>query len=218
MEFEVAEISIFLKRKIETTNINGRWNMEYSVEKIQCQLKGKVNEKRYAHSIIVADIAKELARRFNLDEEKAYLAGLLHDCAKDLDDEEMIDAAIQAGITLTEVELSEPRSMLHPQVSAYIAQRDYGISDPDILQAISYHQAGGVGMTSLDKIIGLADGTEPSRTEEYVENIREILKTDLDEAYLEKYSNNMISVIQKRRVLDSVKAQVYNELILQAGK
>jgi HD superfamily phosphohydrolase YqeK len=83
------------------------------------------------------------------------------------------------------------------------------------LQAISYHQSGGVGMTALDKIVGLADGTEFSRKILYHEKIREILMTDLDAAYLEAYIQGMVGVLQTKLLLDSKKAEVYNFLILE---
>lgn len=189
--------------------------MKYSLDEIHSILKTNLSEKRYAHSVRVAEYAGELALRFKNDAQKAYLAGLLHDCAKALKPDEMIEAAGDAGIEVSEYEALAPVSLLHARVGAYIAERDYGIDDAEILQAISYHQAGGIGMTVLDKIVSLADGTEPARTDEYLHKVKEILNDDLNRAYLEKYICSMVRTLQGHLFIDPAKADVYNYLVAE---
>ncbi len=192
--------------------------MMYSAEEIHTLLKKNLTEKRYNHSVLVADYARELALRFKIDTEKAYLAGLLHDCAKRYDDNEMLQIAGEAHLSITDAEKRQPVALLHARLSAYIARRDYGIEDEVILQAIAFHQSGGVGMTALDKIVGLADSTEPSRNDEGLEKIRVILQSDLHRAYLEKFIYTMIKVVQGRYLLDRDKADIYNYLVIEEDK
>lgn len=185
------------------------------INNLHARLEISVSENRYKHCVEVAERAKELAEQYHNNIEKAYVAGLLHDCAKQFDSETMLKLAYEAGIDVTETEESQPVALLHAQVGAYIAGRDYCINDKDILQAISFHQSGGVGMTALDKIVALADGTIQSRSDLYLGNIRKILKSDLDAAYLEIYVYSVTNLMKNRLLLDNKKSLVYNHLILE---
>ena len=187
--------------------------MSSTTEKVIALLKSNLSENRFKHSMNVADCAKELAIRFNCDENKAYLTGLLHDCSTKYNSDEMIALARKIRLKTTEEELKNPVSSLHAALSAYIAERDYGVHDKEILQAIAYHSSGGINMTALDKIIGLADAIEPSRTGSEIDNIRVIAKNDLNEAYFAKHIFYMINAIRNQIYLSDVKVNVYNYLV-----
>ena len=94
--------------------------------------------------------------------DKAYTAGLLHDCAKYLDDEQMLEAAKEHNIELEEVEKTSVQ-LVHAKVGAVFAKEVYGIEDEDILNAIRYHTTGRPDMSLLEKIIYVADYIEPGR-------------------------------------------------------
>lgn len=185
------------------------------------KLKCSISERRYNHCLRVAELAQTLAARFGEDAEKAYLAGLLHDCAKDLSDQEMIRVALEAGLAPDAIQCEQPIPLLHAQVGAYLAQRDYCIDDKSVLQAIRYHQSGGVNMTSLDKIVSLADMTDPVRTEPDLEDTRRLLETDLNEAYFQRYSLTIIKLLKESQIYIDKSTAVYNHLLLcrlkQAG-
>ena len=106
-------------------------------------LKDNLNEKRYIHTLGTADCAKELAKQFGLNEDKAYLAGLLHDCAKCFPNEELLDI-IHKHLDVEECEMLNYKT-LHAPVSAYIAETEFGITDKEILSAIRWHTLGRTG-------------------------------------------------------------------------
>jgi predicted HD superfamily hydrolase involved in NAD metabolism len=193
--------------------------MAVSVYDINNSLKSKLPEGRFAHSLNVAACARELALRFGCDEDiqnKAYLAGILHDCSKQYDAVEMLALAEEAGIKTTPEECRDPVSLLHARLSVYVAVRDYMINDKDVLQAVEYHPSGGLNMTMLDKIIGLADAIEPLRKGTGAERLRKLAETDLEEAYLEKHILYMTNIIRARCYLPDIKVKVYNALITES--
>ena len=129
---------------------------------IQMQLKEELDEKRYEHTIGVMYTAASLAMRYGVMMHQAILAGLLHDCAKYLTGNELIEQCKKADIPLSEVELSNT-ALIHGKVGAYFARTKYEVKEEDILSAIAYHTTGRPGMSMLEKIVYLADYMEPGR-------------------------------------------------------
>ena len=117
---------------------------------------------RYEHTLGVSYTAMALAMRYGQDLDQAELAGLLHDCAKYFNDEEIIKKCRKHGIEVSEAELRAP-AVLHAKYGAWLAKNRYGVSDPEILSAIRWHTTGRANMTTLDKIIYVADYIEPRR-------------------------------------------------------
>lgn len=121
-----------------------------------------LDKKRYAHSLQVAIKAAQIAEHYSCSTDKAYLAGLLHDCSRYISTDNMLEEALKCGYIADEVEIKCP-ILLHSKISAYIAQVRYGIGDLDVLSAIANHTTGVDGMGLLDKIIYIADYIEPTR-------------------------------------------------------
>lgn len=178
-------------------------------------LKQNLNRDRYEHSVRVAETAHMLALRFSLNADKAYIAGLLHDCAKDIDISNLIKIAEEMGIEINEVQREKPMKFLHANVSAYIAEKLYDISDKDILQAIRLHHEGSVDMSSFDKVIALSDMIEPNRKFSDIDELRQILKSSIDEAYFCAYNNIIVNYIQMNSFLEDSRIKVYNHLLIQ---
>lgn len=152
------------------------------IAEIEKKLKKMLTEKRLKHSYGVADTAREMAKRFGCDEEKAYLAGLIHDCAKNLKDDETVKLLRKNGYSEEEIDTLVP-PVRHADAGVFVAVREFGIDDTEILSAVKLHTTGGPGMTKLDKIIYVADFIEPNRTEiPPLSRAREAAGTDLDEA------------------------------------
>ena len=118
-------------------------------------LKNNLNEERYSHSLGTADCARELAGKFGLDKEKAYIAGLLHDCAKCFSTDKLLEI-IKNNLQVEESEMLNYKT-LHAPVSAYYAQKEFGVTDKEILSAIRWHTLGQIEMSEFEKIIFLAD-------------------------------------------------------------
>ena len=117
---------------------------------------------RFAHSLSVAGEAKKLAIIHGLDSVRAETAGLLHDCAKCLPGEEMKALAKAHRLTDDPGFLSST-ALLHSLAGAFLAKETYGIEDPEILEAIAYHNTGCAGMSRLAMCVCLADSIEPLR-------------------------------------------------------
>lgn len=133
-------------------------------EEIKKDLKKLLSEKRYEHTLGVEYTAACLALRYGADMEKARMAGLLHDCAKYLTAEEKLFYSKKYGMPVSEYEKKNPE-LLHAKLGACFAYAKYGVSDPDILSAITWHTTGKPDMSLLDKIIYVADYMEPNRNQ-----------------------------------------------------
>ena len=134
------------------------------IRDIKKELEDILDSKRYEHTLGVAYTAACLAMRYDYNMEKAYIAGLLHDCAKCMSNKDKIEYCEKHDLPITAVEHDNP-SLLHAKVGAEMSKRKFDIEDPEIYQAIFYHTTGHPNMTLLDKIIYIADYMEPHRDE-----------------------------------------------------
>jgi len=142
-------------------------------------LKERLPERRYTHSINVADTAAKLAIVNNMDAEKAYLAGLMHDYAKNLSSQELLEIAQENDLITNDVEIFAPY-LLHGPVGAFLLKRDKIVEDEEILQAIRLHTTGSGEMSMFDTVIYMADYIEPGRKYDNVDNIRTITYKNLE--------------------------------------
>ena len=125
------------------------------IDQINEDLKNSLSPKRYNHSIMVAKEAKSLAKHYHINEDKAYLAGLIHDVAKELTEEENI-YWIEKGKLSKDLENKENLNIKHADIGAIIAKEKYNLDD-DICNAIKYHTIGNKSMDLLAKIVYIAD-------------------------------------------------------------
>ena len=182
-------------------------------------LQGILSETRYDHSLRVSAVAAELAELYQADREKASLAGLLHDCAKNLPHAELLRLAKQNGVPVSVVEETKP-SLLHAPVGALIAKDRFGVLDGEILQAIALHTVGSENMTLLDKIVFIADKTEPGRDSDDLAELNQIAKQDLDLALLHYFNAAIIEAIHEGELIHPRAVLARNKiniLRLQAG-
>lgn len=184
-------------------------------ERIIDYLKNNLSDYRFRHTIGVAETAKELASIYGENQEEAYLAGLLHDIAKELSLNELLMKAKEYGaapdcITKTST------ALMHGFVGAYMAKDLFKVSDA-VFGAITYHTTGKADMTLLEKIIYIADFTEPQRTFQEAKKLREIVRFDINGAILSALDFSIIHTVNKGGVLhpDTVKARNY--LLLYNG-
>lgn len=187
--------------------------IKISMEDLMKWLKDHLSEKRYIHSIGTAECARDLAEKFGLNDEKAYMAGLLHDCAKCFPNEELM-AIIKDHLEVEDVELMNYKT-LHAPVSAYIAEKDFGVEDDEIISAIRWHTLGRINMTDFEKIIFLADKVEPkTRNKDYLEEVREVLnsKDGLNKAMLICYKETIKSLVKRDLKICPVTVDIYNNL------
>jgi len=176
-------------------------------------LKNTLKESRYIHSLSVSDTAIELAQRFNVDEQQAKLAGILHDCAREIPTSSLIEVAQKRQIKIGLIEEHQP-ILLHARLGAIMAQEKYGIDDNDILDAIRLHTTGSADMTDLAKIIYLADMIEPHRQYESVNRLRDLIKTsDLDTIMLNAFNDSLAFILQRGLMIHPQTILARNTLI-----
>ncbi len=155
--------------------------MSYKIENLKKSLSNRVSENRYSHCLRVADTAQKMADIFGCDKTKAYVAGLMHDIAKELSYDEILSICKRGGFNLGQKDIDDPHS-LHGHAGAILVNEEFGIDDNEILLAIANH-AGRPGMTLLEKIIFLSDLDDLFFRQGFLLNILEIAenKKDMDE-------------------------------------
>ncbi|MGE5558169.1 MAG: bis(5'-nucleosyl)-tetraphosphatase (symmetrical) YqeK [Bacillota bacterium] len=145
-------------------------------------LKGYISEKRFEHSMRVAETANRLAAAHRIPVEKSYLAGILHDVARDFSAEQLQGKIREFSINPDVIEAKEP-VLLHGRIGALMVEKELGITDGDILQSIARHTTAGPGMTQLDKIIFAADFLEPGRQIPVRDGIYRVIEADCQRGY-----------------------------------
>lgn len=152
-----------------------------NIIEIQNKLQKTLDEQRFLHTLGVAYTATSLAMVHNCDVKKAQIAGMLHDCAKQRSDSNLLRTCEKGGVKILPQERNKP-SLLHAKVGALIARSEYKITDSEILDAIRFHTTGKPEMRDLSKIIYIADFIEPNRKElECLDEIRNMAFKNLDE-------------------------------------
>lgn len=157
----------------------------------------ELSAERFSHTLAVADTARRLALLHGVEAYKAEIAGLLHDCAKCMPLKEQQRIAREQHLTDDE-EILASGALLHSAVGAWRAEKDYGVTDPEILSAIGCHTTGKPQMTKLDMIVWLSDSIEPTRKPYPVlEKVRAIAEVSLERALMTSLESTLAYVRQK---------------------
>ncbi|MDM9379208.1 bis(5'-nucleosyl)-tetraphosphatase (symmetrical) YqeK [Chlorogloeopsis sp. ULAP01] len=151
-------------------------------QKVLAWLAENVPASRINHILRVEQMAVELAQHYNLNQQKAATAGLMHDLAKYFQPQKLLQMAEVEGLEIDEVVAASPH-LLHADVSAIVARDTFGVEDEEVLQAIANHTLGRPGMSPLCCIVSLADTLEPGRgnTSE-LQVLRQICRENLERA------------------------------------
>ncbi len=179
-------------------------------------LQERLTPKRYHHSLCVADEAVRLAKKYDGDADKAYLAGLLHDITKNATEQEHLHIFKEFGIMLNDIEKNAEKLWHAISGSAYI-KHILGIDDNEIIAAVRYHTTAREGMSQLEKILYLADFTSADRDYDDIDIMRQKVEISMEIAlnYALSYTiNDLVSRAQPLHI-DTVKA--YNENALKGN-
>lgn len=188
------------------------------IEKIKKYLSDNLSGYRCRHTFGVADEAVKLAKRYGADEESAYIAGLLHDCAKEIPGDEALEILRNNyHIEPNAMMLSELK-LLHGTLGACIAQSVLDVYDTDILDAVKYHTTGKANMSQLGKVIYIADYIEPNRVYDDVEKLRKLAYDDIDAAIIFGIDFTIRDLIKHGRVIQPDTLHCRNYLIMQRTK
>ena len=176
----------------------------------------QITERRYVHTLGVMQTAIQLANRFGDDPKKAELAAIFHDYAKFRPKEEMKRIIEEQG--MPGQLLVHNSELWHAPVGAYLVEKEVGITDQDVLNAIKYHTSGRPNMTLLEKIIYVADYIEPGRHFPGVDEVRELAENDLDQALIKSIQNTIMFLLKKNQAVYPETIQTYNFFILKGGR
>lgn len=184
---------------------------------IETDLENILTAKRFRHTLNVVEAAEQLARTFGSEVQQARLAALLHDCAKNLSDQQLLGYAKKHHLKIDRVSQHDPQ-LLHGPVGAILARERYGVDDVAIQQAVCYHTTGCKKMTTLDKIIYLADYIEKDRFFPGIDAIRLLAATDLDAATTMALTNSICHVAQTGALIHKLTIDARNDLIIKSRK
>lgn len=180
----------------------------YNIELIKNNLKENLSEYRYIHSLNVADTSKYLAKIYGINEELAYLTGLVHDIAKEFSEEQNEYYINKYNLPRFEPEYQR---IVHSFVGAAYLKEQYNMDD-EICKAVMLHTIANDNMTTLDKILFVADKIEPGKKYPGIEEERLIVKKDLDEAMLLCLENNYKKLSSKGKTMYPSSLKILKQL------
>lgn len=176
-------------------------------------IKPFLSEKRFKHSVCVSKEAVRLAKRYGADEEKAEIAGILHDIMKDIPPEEQLQMLTRFGIVLTDVERSAQK-LWHAMLGAAYLEQELHLTDYEILDAVRYHTTGRANMTLLDKVLFIADFISADRDYPGVEELRKAADISLERALLEGFTFTIQDLAHNGKPIHPDTIAAYNQVVL----
>ena len=190
--------------------------MVEDIELLKEEIKERLSEKRFLHSVSVMDMCEKLAKKYNCDVKRARLVGLVHDMTKEMTDEEMLEYAKKNNIAITETERNIPQ-ILHGKIASDLAKKKYDFDD-EMCEAIKYHTTGKENMTLLQKVLFVSDKIDETRKYEGVEELRKLAFENLDEAIIKNIDETLKINIDKRKVILEESIKTRNYLLISKNK
>ena len=184
------------------------------LDKMKEKVKGMLSEKRFHHSLNVAAEAMVLGRLNGCDEEICYIAGLLHDCKKEIPKEDMLKILENTDIITDKAFLLSP-NIWHGYAAAVILAEEFGVYSVDVREAVAYHSTAKEGMSLLCQVIYMADLLSAERNYPGVAELREKTHKNLDAGFLEALQFSIGSLTQEGKPLLSSTVKAYNELVMK---
>ena len=183
-----------------------------TIKKIEAAVKKTLPEKRFQHSKGVSEMSQLLYKKWGGDKDKLAIAGLLHDIARDIPTDKLIEIAKENGYHIDEIEYANP-ILLHAPVGAMIAKKEFDIEDEDILNCIRYHTTGRKGITLNEAIIYVADFIELGRDFPDAEKVRKIAFNNLKKAVLEETHLNVCYLMSIEAPIHPRTIEMFNDLL-----
>lgn len=178
-------------------------DLEY-IDKIKLKLEKNIGNSLYNHCLRTAYEAEKLAKKHGINEEKSFIAGLLHDCGKQRFDKNDKN--------------DKNDNLIHSQIGADKAKEEYKILDEDIINSIKYHTTGRENMSLLEKIIFIADKIEPNRNYEGVDELRKLAYDNINESIKKSLESTINYVKQRGFELDEQSLKTLDYLISGGNK
>lgn len=180
-------------------------------------IKSRMSEKRFIHSINVSKSAVLLAEKYGADVYKAELAGILHDCCKEITTDEMLQIITDSGIILTATENSSTK-LWHSIAGGCYVKDVLNIKDDDVVNSILYHTTGRANMSLLEKIIFVADYISDERSYNGVDVMREKAFVDLDDAIIYALQFTLADLSSRKLPIHPNAVLCYNDVLNNLNK
>ena len=184
----------------------------YNNDEFINRIAERLSEKRFQHSMNVAESAKELAKKFGADEEKAYTAGILHDIMKEENIDIQLEYIAKNGDDTEKLKFANTQ-IYHQMSGAAYCKIELGIDDEDILTAIRYHTTGRRGMTLLEKVVYTADFISADRCYTDVDVMREKAAESLEDAMLYSLRYTISDLTKKAKPIHIDTVECYNDIL-----
>ena len=187
---------------------------ETGLESLREHIEGLPGGLRRHIEAVVAE-ARRLARLHGVDEERAVMAAWTHDIVRATDPEELLRLAHELGLNPNEIEEAAP-ILLHGPVAARLLTSRYGVEDEEVLAVARWHSTGRAGMSTLEKVLFLADKVEPGKAagRADLEEIGRLAETDLDGAVLRYLDLQLVEAVGQGWPLHPDAVAARNELLL----
>lgn len=183
--------------------------MNSQIPKLRKKLKSKLSASRYEHSLSVSFTCVCLAMKYGYPLQKAEIAGLIHDCAKCYHDDKILKLCQKHRIPVSDAEKKAP-AVLHAKYGAWLAKKQFGIDDSEILNAVACHTTGKPDMQLLDKILYVADYIEARRDKAgNLTAMRKLAFEDLDQALYQIMKGTLDYLGKKGSSVDPMTAEAF---------
>ncbi len=184
-----------------------------NIEKYKEIIKPLMSERRYIHSVNVSKEAVRLAKKYGADPDKAAIAGVLHDITKEFDEQNQLQLISRGDIILSDVEKTTNK-LWHAITGAVYVKTVLNITDEDIINAIRYHTTARANMSTLEKVIFLADFTSAERDYPDVDVIRQKADISLEDGMLYGIQFTLSRLLARQGCLSIDAIDAYNEILL----
>lgn len=185
-----------------------------TIDDIKNLLMEKLSPKRYKHSLNVMDTAGKLADTYGLDVAKASLAGLIHDCAREIRGNDVFLECNRFNIEISNVCKIQPE-LLHGPLGAKLAEEQYGITDEIILNAVRWHTTGHENMDLMAKVIYIADYIEPGRSFPGIEEARQLAFKNIDSAMVFSLDRTIRFVVSRGLLVHPDTINARNSILIK---
>ena len=187
------------------------------IKEISEYVKARLDEKRYSHTKRVVKKAKQLAKLYNAPIDKVKIGAYLHDIAKFYKVSDMIELI---GDKYPEVNRDVYRNgqILHGFAAAEVVEKELGIKDEEILDAIRYHTIGKEDMSLIAKIVYLADAVEDERDWLGVVKARKLAEKNINTAIIYELDKKIEYLIKKGSLIHPNTLAFRNDLLTKKKK
>ncbi len=185
-------------------------------EEMTNEIQSRLTQERFSHVLGVVETAQKLAQKLALDQERLSTAALLHDCAKYMSISDMMSYSEKYSVPISDEDRRVP-AVIHARIGAFMATRDFGITDPEIIEAIRVHPTGAPGMGILARALFVCDYIEPGRNLKKTRKMTDLAFTDFEQAVLAIAIEKNKWVLKKKRPLHQEGIDFYHDQLIRLG-